>query len=267
MKKWDILTPIGALLGFALVYIAISLGSQAGLFISIPSLLVTVGGSFSALLVNYQWEQIVGVFKTLKKAMTTEPVDKEELIALFSDLARKARREGLLGLEDDLERLDDRFFQKGLRLIIDALEPDQIKDILEADIEATAFRHEIGQRVFKTWGTLAPAFGMIGTLIGLIQMLAKLNDPNALGPSMALALITTFYGALLANLLFIPIAGKLELLSDKEILLKRMMMDGITAIQTGMNPRILEEKLQSYIEPKLTAKEEAEEGVADEITI
>ncbi|MBZ4686945.1 MAG: chemotaxis protein MotA [Clostridia bacterium] len=265
MSKWDILTPVGIVLGLTLVFVAISLGSSVGLFFSVSSLLITVGGSFSALLVNYQWKQIVGVFKTLKKVLSTEPLDREEIITVFTDLARKARREGLLGLEDDIERLDDRFFQKGLRLMIDALDPEQINEILQADMEATAFRHKIGQGVFKTWGTLAPAFGMIGTLIGLIQMLSKLDDPSALGPSMALALITTFYGALMANLVFIPVAGKLELLSDQEILTKKMMMDGITAIQTGMNPRILEEKLRSYMDPEINSR--AEEGLENDVAI
>lgn len=261
MNKFDILTPIGIILGVSLVFIAISLGSQPRLFFSVSALLITVGGSFSALLVNYRWKEIIDVFNTLKKVLVTEPLDREEIITVFADLARKARREGLLGLEDDIQRIDDRFFQKGLRLMIDALDPEQINEILKADMEATAFRHRIGQGIFRTWGILAPAFGMIGTLIGLIQMLSKLDDPSALGPSMALALITTFYGVLMANLVFIPVAGKLELLSDNELLTKKMMMDGIAAIQTGMNPRLLEEKLRSYIEPG--NKEESEEGLSN----
>ncbi len=262
MKRFDILTPIGILLGLTLIYIAISLGSNISVFLSLSSILITLGGSFSALLVNYQWSQILGVFKTVKKMLSSEPIDNEEIIRVFTELAKKARREGLLGLEDDIERIEDRFYQKGLRLLIDALDPEQIKEILTADIETTGLRHQINQGVFKTWGILAPAFGMIGTLIGLIQMLSKLDDPSALGPAMAVALITTLYGALLANLIFIPMAGKLELLSDQEILAKRMIMDGITAIQTGMNPRILEEKLSSYIEPNSSVNEE--EGIEDE---
>lgn len=258
MGKKDFLTPIGIFLGFTLVFISIYIGSSIWLFISVSSLLVTVGGSFCGLLVNYQWSQIVGVFKTIKKTMTTEEVNAGEIISILVDLARKARREGLLGLEDDMGRINDRFFQKGLRLTVDAVEPEQIKTILETDIEATMFRHQIGQGVLKTWGELAPAFGMIGTLIGLIQMLAKLDDPSALGPAMSLALITTFYGALMANLVLIPMAGKLELISDREMLIKRMIMDGILAIQSGINPRILEERLTSYFSGKNNVDEGTE---------
>lgn len=251
MRKWDILTPIGVALGFALIYIAISMGSGIGLFFSLSSFFITVGGSFAALLVNYRWAQIVNVFKTLKKVMTTDPLDKEQMVKEFIDLAKKARKEGILGLEEDLEQLHDRFLQKGIRLVIDGLDPKYIEEILETDLEATAYRHQVGQGVFKKWGMLTPAFGMIGTLIGLIQMLSQLNDPSSLGPAMALALITTFYGVLLANLVLIPIAGKLELISDEEMMLKRMIISGVMGIQKGINPRILEEKLQSYIQPDI----------------
>jgi len=257
LRKRDILTPLGIGLGCTIIFLAISMNSSIGIFLSISSFLITVGGSFCALLVNYQWKQVRMVFNSLKKVILSEPVNREEMIDIFTDLARKSRKEGLLVLEDDIERLDDRFFQKGLRLVVDAVGPEHTKEILTADIQATVFRHQIVQGVFKTWGAFCPAFGMIGTLIGLIQMLSKLEDPSALGPSMALALITTFYGTLLANLVFIPIAGKLELLSDEEIFNRRIILDGLVAIQDGMNPRILSEKLSSYIEPKnLSGKEE-----------
>jgi len=257
LQKWDILTPLGIGLGCTIIFLAISMGSSIGIFLSITSFLITVGGSFCALLVNYQWKQVCMVFKTLKKLIFLDPVDKKEMVDIFIDLARKSRKEGLLVLEGDIERLDDRFFQKGLRLVVDAVEPEHIKEILTADMQATAFRHQIGQGIFRTWGAFCPAFGMIGTLIGLIQMLSKLDDPSALGPSMALALITTFYGALLANLVFIPIAGKLELLSDEENFNKRIILDGLVAVQGGMNPRVLAEKLSSYIESEnFSGKEE-----------
>lgn len=250
MKQLDILTPIGVALGCTLIFLSISMGSNVSIFFSISSFLIVMGGSFSALLVNYRWKEIVVVFKTLKKLMNKDAVNNEEIVEMLTDLARKSRKEGLLGLEDDVHRMDDRFYQKGLRLAIDALDPDFIKDIMETDIEATMLRHQAGQGVFRTWGALTPSFGMIGTLIGLIQMLSKLDDPSTLGPSMALALITTFYGALMANLVLLPIAGKLEVLSNEEILTKRIILDGILAIQSGINPRVLEEKLRSYIEPK-----------------
>ncbi|SMB82402.1 chemotaxis protein MotA [Desulfonispora thiosulfatigenes DSM 11270] len=260
MKK-DFLTPIGIFLGLTLVFLSISLGSSIKTFVDIASIMITVGGSFCGLLVNYQWNQIVGVIKTTKKVLSTEVMDVRDIITILVDLARKARREGILGLEDDMGLINDGFFQKGLRLTVDAVEPEQIKIILETDMQATAMRHEVSQGVFRSWGELAPAFGMIGTLIGLIQMLAKLDDPSSIGPAMSVALLTTFYGVLLANLILNPIAGKLELLSDQEMMRRQMMLEGILAIQSGINPRILEERLLSFVgTPPTTINQEGLES-------
>ncbi len=258
MNQFDKLTALGIVLGFAMITVSIMINSSLVLFISIPGLMITIGGSFAALLINFNSEQVLGVLKTSRHVFKKNGINHQEIINIFSDLARKARREGLLGLEDDIERLEDSFYQKGIRLMVDALDPDLIKDILVTEINATRERHELGQKVFRTWGVLAPSFGMIGTLIGLIQMLARLDDPSALGPAMALALLTTFYGAVLANLLFIPIAGKLELKSEEEVLAKYLMLEGITGIQSGMNPRILEEKLRAFIGPLVEKKDEQE---------
>ena len=260
MQKWDILTPLGIGLGCTIIFLAISMGSNVGVFLSLSGFLITVGGSFCALMVNYKWEQVIMVFKILKKLIFSDPVNQEELTDIFIALARKSRKEGILALEDDIELLDDRFFQKGLRLVVDAIDIEHIKEILATDMHAAAFRHQISQGLFRTWGGFCPAFGMMGTLIGLIQMLSKLNDPSALGPSMALALVTTFYGVLLANLVFIPIAGKLELLSEEEYFTKQIILDGLIAIQGGMNPRILGEKLGSYLRQE-NGKEESESNV------
>ena len=256
MNRFDMLSLIGIAAGLIMITISIIIGSSLALFISIPGLLITVGGSFAALLVNFNSQQVFNVLKTSRNIFKKNGNDFQEIIDIFADLARKARREGLLGLEDDVERLEDPFYQKGIRLMVDALDPDLIKDILETDIDYTRQRHELGQKVFKAWGVYAPAFGMIGTLIGLIQMLSKLNDPSALGPAMALALLTTFYGSLLANLVFIPMAGKLELKSEEEILARYLMLEGIIGIQSGMNPRILEEKLKSFVGPQAVKQNE-----------
>ncbi|GAW92925.1 motility protein A [Calderihabitans maritimus] len=257
--KFDLMTVIGIVVGIALITLAIYMGGNMALFWNLPSILITVCGSFTALLINYDFNQIKKVFRIVKQVFTTPGQDPRELIEIFAELARKARREGLLALEDDINRIDDPFFAKGIQLMVDALEAEMIRDILETDIAYTVQRHRLGQEVFRTWANLAPGFGLIGTLIGLIQMLAKLDDPSALGPSMAVALLTTFYGALMANLLLTPIAGKLALRSEEEVLNKRLILEGIIAIQSGVNPRILEEKLNAFIPVQGRREETAQE--------
>ncbi|MBC7344101.1 MAG: motility protein A [Clostridia bacterium] len=256
MRRADITAFLGLLLGIACITTSIYLGGTLGLFWNIPSLLITVGGSFAALLLAFDAEQIKNVFQVTRNAFFVKTVEPQSIIELFGELARKARREGLLVLEDDIDRLDDPFYRKGVQMMVDALDPELIRSILENDIAYTAQRHDLGQKLFRTWGTLAPAFGMIGTLIGLIQMLARLEDPSMLGPGMAVALVTTFYGAIMANLVFIPVANKLELRSSEELLLKYLMLEGIISIQSGINPRILEERLNSFLAARIVESSE-----------
>ncbi|EEG76520.1 motility protein A [Dethiobacter alkaliphilus] len=248
-QRMDFLTILGIGLGLSLVMGAIALGGSVAMFWSLNSIMITVGGSFAALLVNFQLPQITMVYGVTKNAFQQEVQDIGELISVFVDLGQKARREGLLALEDDLNDLEDPFLGNGLQMVIDGLEPELIRDIMDTEITATVARHRMGQDLFKTWGALAPAFGMIGTLIGLIQMLANLDDPSAIGPGMAVALLTTFYGALLANLLFNPLAGKLAIRSDAEIAQKEAVVEGVLAIQAGTNPRILQEKMKAFASP------------------
>lgn len=251
LRKLDIMTITGIVSGIVLIAASIYLGGQANMFWSIPSVMITVGGSLAALMISYDINQIKGVLKITKQVFTINSMDPHELIDIFAELAKKARREGLLALEDDMDRLEDPFYKKGVQMMVDALDPELIRDILETDIDNMSSRHETGAGIYKTWGALAPAFGMIGTLIGLIAMLAQLDDPSKLGPGMAVALITTFYGALMANLVLIPMSTKLELRSEEEILLKSIILEGIIAIQSGMNPRILEEKLRAFLPVEL----------------
>lgn len=249
-QRMDFMTVLGIVLGLSLVAGAIAMGGSLMIFWSLSSLMITVGGSFAALLINFQFPQISMVIRVTKNAFLNEIKDIGELIGLFVRLGQKARREGLLALEDELENLDDGFLVNGLQMVIDGLDPELIRDIMETEITATESRHKLGQDVFRAWGTLAPAFGMIGTLIGLIQMLTNLNDPSKIGPGMAVALLTTFYGALLANLIFIPMAGKLAIRSEAEISLKEAIIEGILAIQAGTNPRILQEKMKAFASPR-----------------
>ncbi|MEW6661730.1 MAG: motility protein A [Bacillota bacterium] len=256
MNRFDMLTGIGLVLGTSLIAWAIVIGGTLKMYWNFPSLLITVGGSFAALLISYDLKQVKGVMQTVRHVLTADTPDPHQVIQLMTELAKKARREGLLGLEDDINRYPDPFFQRGVRMMVDALDPELIREVLETEIEYTQRRHELGQGIFRTWAALSPAFGMIGTLIGLIAMLARLDDPSALGPGMAVALITTFYGTIMANLVFIPIANKLNLRSNEELLLKEMILEAIISIQSGMNPRILEEKLTAFLSPK-AAKEAA----------
>jgi chemotaxis protein MotA len=173
------------------------------------------------------------------------------------DFAEKARREGLLSLEQDVMEIDDSFLQRGIQLVVDGTDPELVRNILETKLTFLEERHQKGQDIFSSMGQLSPAFGMIGTLIGLIQMLTNLESPDSLGPGMATALITTFYGIIFANLFFIPITGKLKMRSEEEILMKEVMIEGILSIQAGENPRIVKEKLSAFL-----AKEK-QEGIPE----
>lgn len=261
--RLDFLSMVGLVGGAAVLVVAIFLGGNANIFWSLSAVLITVGGTFCATMLTYGLQELSAAFKALRYVFSFQLRSPQELIELFVELARKARREGLLGLEDDIDRLDDPFFKKSLRLMVDALEPEAIKDILNIDIEATVERHQRSQTVFKTMATYSPSFGMAGTLIGLVNMLSQLDDPSSLGPSMAVALLTTFYGVLMAYMVFLPIAGKLEQRTQAEVLNKELMLEAVISIQSGINPRILEERLWSFLSPD-AAKEEKEEGRAYE---
>lgn len=246
----DIATFGGIIAGIVLLGWAMASGSSLLIFWNPPSLMITVGGTFAATLINYPLRQMLGVVGVLKNAFFKKAMDPSEVISILVSFAEKARREGLLALEDDAQQLEDGFLQKGIQLVVDGTDPELVRSILETELAFLEDRHKAGQGIFETMGALAPAFGMIGTLIGLIQMLKNLDDPSAIGPGMAVALLTTFYGALMANLIFIPIAGKLKVKSAEEVLLKEVMIEGILSIQSGDNPRIVEEKLKAFLAPK-----------------
>jgi chemotaxis protein MotA len=243
------MTIIGLSAAAIVVVSAVLTGSSLGIYWNFPSVLITIFGSFFTVVVQYDFTQVRDVIKVARQAFSSENYPAEDLIPIFVGLARKARKEGLLALEDDRYLIPDPLFAKGLQLMVDAIDPDTIREILEAEIDSMEERHELGQGIFKTWAAMAPAFGLIGTLVGLVQMLAMLDDPKALGPGMSVALLTTLYGALLANMVLTPIAGKLALRSNEEIRNKTIILEGVISIQSGMNPRILEEKLNALVPP------------------
>lgn len=246
----DLATVIGIAMAFGLVISGIMSGSSLLVFVDFPSMLIVGGGTIGATLVNYPLPQMLGLMKVIKQGFLAKPHSPSQIITLFMDFANRARREGILALEPLLKDVNDDFLRKGLQLTVDGLEPQAIQEILQTEVSYLEDRHETGAGLLLTMGSLAPALGMIGTVIGLVQMLQRMADPSSIGPAMAVALITTFYGALLANLLFNPLAGKLKLRSKQEILIREMIMEGVLSISKGENPRIIEEKLNSYLPPK-----------------
>lgn len=250
MKKSDILTSIGLVLGIVLMLYGMFLGSSLIIFWDLSSVIITVGGSVSALLITYTLEEMKNIGKLFVQAFKENKSSGKDIIVKFTSISKKARREGLLSLEDDLSEMDDPFMKKGLQMVVDGIEPETIREILELEIGEMENRHERGAGIFLSWGAYAPAFGMLGTLIGLIQMLANLTDVANIASGMGKALITTFYGSLLANIVCNPIASNLKQKSAKEVGEREMILEGILAIQSGVNPRIVEEKLITYLPPK-----------------
>jgi len=242
---------IGVFGGLTLISIAIMMGGSLLAFINLQSVFVTIGGTLSAVIVNFSLVELLNAFKMLRYLLRGRVLaNPTDVITLLVNLAVKARKEGLLALEEEAESLDNEFMKKGLLLVVDGDDPEVVKTMLGNEIIFTQERHRAGQNIFRRAGYYAPAFGMIGTLIGLILMLGNIQNPNAIGPGMALALITTLYGTILANLIFLPIAGKLEERSREEIKMKRMIMEGILSIQAGDNPRTVEDKLNVFLSPR-----------------
>jgi chemotaxis protein MotA len=243
----DIATIVGIVCAFALVFSAIMLGGDIILFFDVPSLMIVLGGTFGATLINYPLPDILRVLKVVRNAFFHRANTVRGLISSFVALAGIARREGILALENKLGDMKDEFMKKGIQLSVDGLEPNSIREILGTEIVSIQERHKLGSEIFTTLGTFAPALGMIGTLIGLVQMLKTMDDPSSIGPSMAIALLTTFYGAIMANLFCLPVAGKLKTRSNQEVMMKELMTEGIIAIAKGDNPRIIEQKLNAYL--------------------
>ena len=248
----DIGTIGGIIVGMVLIIWGIMSGG-AGIsdYIDPGSILIVVGGTFAAFFVSFPLKNALSVGKVVSKSFKNSEYNTGEIIKKVIDLANVARREGLLALEEAVTEINDEFLQKGVMLIVDGTDPELVKNILETELAYIEGRHSTGKGLLENLGALCPAFGMIGTLIGLVAMLQNLDDPGAIGPSMAVALLTTFYGSMLANLIFIPIANKLAVKNGEEILIREIMIEGLLSIQAGENPRIIEEKLKAFLAPSL----------------
>lgn len=245
----DIITIGGLIFGTACVIVSIMLDGELTSFWNVPSIFITVGGVVASLLISCRKDEAGKIIKVAAKAFSDEKERVETTVALMLELSQKARRDGLLSLEAEQEKIGDGFVKKFLQLIIDGVEPDVIRESMSLELDSIAFRHARGQGLFKTMAALFPAWGMIGTLIGLINLLKQLSDPSQIGPSMAIALITTFYGSIMANFICTPIVYKLAAKSKEEIRLKELVIEGILSIQAGENTRIMEHKLLSFLSP------------------
>ena len=253
----DLATIIGLVGGSVLIFMAIATGGSIMAFVNVPSLIIVVGGTIAATFINFPMKNVVGLVATLKKTLLFKLPQATEEIGRMVKLAKVARAEGLLALENHLDDMNDEFLQKGVQLVVDGTEPEVLREVLSIELEQLQGRHTIGKNMLDSMGAMAPAYGMIGTLIGLVQMLGNLQDPAGIGAGMATALLTTLYGSLMANLVFIPLAGKLDLRSKQEVTSKELIIEGVVAIQAGLNPRLVEEKLKSFVAPKQRASFEA----------
>ena len=231
------------------VYGILGSGNSILTFVDMPSVLIVVGGSYFALFTFTGLSEVLGVFGVIGLTFKVPHYNAQGIITKLMAMSEKARREGLLALEDELEDLDDEFMKKGMRLVVDGTDAEIIRNLMENELSQMQGRHADKISIINMWATLAPGLGMLGTVIGLIGMLKNLEDKSALGPNMAVALITTLYGSMVANLIFIPMGAKLKGFDGEETRIKEMQIEGVLSIQAGDNPRILATKLLSYLNP------------------
>ncbi len=257
-------TVIGLVSGILIIMVAIFMSPGWQIFFNLPSVLIVMGGTAASTLLCYPLSDMSKLLKVMKNAFTVKIDTVQETIEFWYVLSRKARKDGLLALEEDIYATNDGFTRKGIQLMVDGIKKEVINEILLMELSYIEERHIIGQKILKVMGTYAPAFGMIGTLIGLVQMLTQLTDPSKIGSGMAVALITTLYGSFLANVVFLPFATKLERRSQQELQIKQLIINAIWSIQAGDNPRLLNEKLLSILSPSLRENTTANDGALDE---
>ncbi|MBE5940500.1 MAG: motility protein A [Lachnospiraceae bacterium] len=260
----DLATLIGMVVGVILVIFGIVWGKGFGALINFAdfaSVVITFGGAFTGLLTSNTISDYINGFKSIKLAFFASKANEADTIKKIIDLSNIARKEGLLILEEAAGDLEDKFMKKGILLIVDGTDPELLRAIMETELSCIEARHNKTITFWNNMASMGPAWGMIGTLIGLVNMLKDLDDPNSIGPAMSVALLTTLYGSLLANWLATPIANKLTINNEHEIMLKEVAIEGLLSIQAGENPRVIEEKLKSFLSPK--QRDEFSEGNED----
>ena len=256
----DIASLVGVILAFGLILGAIltAPGSKLSAFWDTPSAMVVVGGAIAAALMSFPLKNFLGLATVIMKVFLNKVEDVSALIEQLVSLAETARRDGLLALEGRINEIENEFITLGVQMAVDGTRPEVIEDIMRTEIDAVATRHREGKSILDQMGRFAPAFGMIGTLMGLIIMLGNMDDPSSIGGGMAVALITTLYGAITANVIFLPFAEKLGFINKQELMAMEIVVRGIMAIQSGENPRVIEQKLNTFLPPKVrAAKKEA----------
>ena len=263
----DIASLAGLILGFAMLIFGILSAVEYNFsvvgkeYIDIPSAIITFGGAFSATLLSHSMADFIGGLKSFTLIFKAPTINTGEMIQKIIDLSNVARKEGLLSLEEAAGDMDEPFLKKGILLIVDGTDPDLVRAIMETELVSIEGRHKNRIGFWDKLGAMGPAWGMIGTLVGLVNMLYNMSDMEALGPSMAVALITTLYGSLLANWICIPVSNKLQADNSSEMMLKEVMIEGLLSIQAGENPRVIEEKLKSFLAPAdRTSSDEAAGG-------
>ncbi len=246
----DIASFIGIFGGLGAIMFGAYMGGSLGGLIDIPSLFITGGGSFACLFITYPLSYVIGLFSVMGRVFKVFDFGEKAIVQKLVSFSEKARREGILALEEEIQDLDDEFMRGGLRLVVDGTDGEVIRTLMENELNQMEGRHNTWITLVNAWATLAPGFGMLGTVIGLIGMLLKLEDKSALGPNMAVALVTTLYGSVMQNWLFVPIAGKLGYQNSMEVKAREMVIEGVLSIQAGDNPRILAQKLLTYLSPR-----------------
>lgn len=250
----DLATLIGLVGSFGIVITAMLLGGGVGMFVNAPSMLIVMVGTLFVVLMKFSLGQFLGAMKVAVKAFSFKLVPPEDLIEEVVQLADEARKGGMLALEG--KEVSSNFLQKGISLLVDGHDAEIVKGLLKKDLNQTLQRHEIGAKIFTAMGDVGPAMGMIGTLVGLVAMLSNMDDPKSIGPSMAVALLTTLYGAMFANMVALPVADKLTLRKEEEARVKSMVVDALVAIQAGQNPRVIDSMLKVYLPESKRGDEE-----------
>lgn len=260
----DLATLIGLVLCLAFIIISIALGQDgiAGIvyFLDAPSAMITFGGAFAAIFASRSIKDFVNGLKSASITFKSGDNDVGGIIQKIIDLSNVARKEGLLSLEEAVANLNDNFLQKGVMLIVDGTDPELVRGILETELVSIDDRHKKNISFWEDVGAMGPAWGMIGTLVGLVMMLYHMEDASTIGPAMAVALITTFYGSVLANMVCTPFSTKLKSINNSEMQAKEIMIEGLLSIQAGENPRVIEEKLKSFLAPNERGAATSSEG-------
>lgn len=243
-------TIVGLILGASLVLLAIAIGGDPHAYLNPQSILIVLGGTVAATLTAYPLERVIALPRIVLRTVTARPIEIQPLIGRLVQLSDIARRDGILSLEGKFDDADDPFLVRGIQLAVDGGEPDAVESVMKTELATLVDRHESGRGMLECLGRYAPAFGMIGTLIGLVAMLSQMGNPDRIGQGMAAALLTTLYGALLANVVFLPLADKLGQASAQAVLAHTIIIHGVRAIQVGENPRQVELALRCYLEPE-----------------